>query len=285
MKGGWAMRKPVLEYEDKTFDIHQFILDLAELYPDPAEYYKFLARYESFMESDPYNRQIFSLSDGALTYSSETFISPKKDPRPLLLLVLGNPASHSIAHGMCFAFEHAGREHRFWKGLAASGILNFQESAPPSADPGESNEARKKALLEHRYDSPFRVGIAVFYSMPSASSNPKWSGVGGVRRLLGGKAFALVSQEEKSRIDKLVMDTVKGPGGIIVFQKDAYNLMRSEDMPEYGRDLAVQGKLRGRYGRGGSILLACSPPTRLMHSTGCREALRGYRDWLDEELA
>jgi hypothetical protein len=282
---GDQVDKPILEYENKTFGIHPFKLNLAALYPDPAGYEKFLARFESFMESDPYNKKIFSLNEGTLTYSSETFVSTQEDPRPPLLLVLGNPASHSIAHGMCFAFEHAGKEHRFWKGLAAAGILTFQAPLITSEDPGIRNEARKQALREHRYDSPFRVGIAVFYSLPSASSNLRWSGVDGMKRLLGAKAFGLVSQEEKSRMDTLLRNTMKGPGGIIVFQKDAYNWMRSEGMPEYRRDLAVQGKLRGRYGSERSILLTCSPPTRLMQSIGCIEALRRYRDWMYEELS
>ncbi len=48
------------------------------------------------------------------------------------------------------------------------------------------------------YDSPYRVGLAVFISMPSAASGP-WSGIAGVRKLLGARAMKRLIAAERTR--------------------------------------------------------------------------------------
>jgi hypothetical protein len=183
-----------------------------------------------------YNQDIFSLQGDVLNYRSEVFVPDKTDNRPPLLLLLGNPASHSVAAGMCFAFEKGGQEHRFWRILDKTGILTFLEQLPESADPNEKNELKRKALKELEYLSPFRIGIAVFYSMPSTASDRKWAGISGIRKLLGAKAFGILSLEEEHRIGMLISKFIGSPGGIITFQKEAYNKMRSLDTPGYSRD-------------------------------------------------
>ena len=43
-----------------------------------------------------------------LVYRTEQLVPEKKDKRPPLLLVFGNPASHSVQAGMFFAFDDDG---------------------------------------------------------------------------------------------------------------------------------------------------------------------------------
>jgi hypothetical protein len=58
--------------------------------------------------------------------------------------------------------------------LDATGILTFLEQPPIAADLIDKNEIKRNALLELKYHSPSRVGIAVFNSLPSSASDPKW---------------------------------------------------------------------------------------------------------------
>jgi hypothetical protein len=274
----------MLLFDDTTFGTHRCIVNLNELYPNADDRHNFVNRFEQFTKSDQANEKIFSLHGDQLIYYTETFISDRIDDRPPVLLLLGNPASHSIEAEMCFAFESGGKEHRFWKGLEKSGILQFPHHLPEITNPEKKNEARQEALLYLNYISPFRVGIAVFHSLPSTSSDPKWSGVSGVKRLLGTKAFRMIGLEEERRIDKVISKFLGNSGGTIAFQKDAYNGVRSLESLEYNRELAAQGSLRGRYRESAHILLAGSPPTRLMHSDQGRTALNLYKNWLCEEL-
>ena len=121
------------------------------------------------MASDPANPEIYRLDGDKLIYTTEELIPEKTDHRPPLLLVLGNPASHSVKAGMFFSFEGTGREHRFWKSiLRPSGVLDLalDEDLPVT----ERNARRREHILDLDYDSPYRLGLAVFISLPSAAS-------------------------------------------------------------------------------------------------------------------
>ncbi len=273
----------MLTYDDKTFGIQEFKLNLLDLYPTVDERCSFNKRYREFFESDSNNQKIFSLIDDTLTYFSEVFISYKIDNRPPLLLLLGNPASHSVASGMCFAFEKGGQEHRFWKLLDDTGILKFSEHSPKSADTDEMNEMRRNALWEHKYQSPFRIGIAVFCSLPSAASK-KWSGVSGVIKLLGIKAFRIISLQEENRIAILVSRFIGSTGGIITFQKDAYEGVRSHETRTYDINKARLYELKGKYKSGQHIFLAGAPPTREANWRSSKKAMIQYKIWLSQQF-
>ena len=72
----------------------------------------------------PGSRDLFRCEADSIVYLTESFLPREQDGRPPLLLVLGNPASHSVRASMCFAFEKGQRtEHRFWRALAAANWL------------------------------------------------------------------------------------------------------------------------------------------------------------------
>jgi len=160
-------------------------IDLKKLFPAtaPKERDRFNKNWNDFLESDQCNKEIFERKGNLLKYQSEQLIPSKSDDRPPLLLILGNPASHSVKAGMFFSFEGNGKEHRFWKNiLKLAGILNLKYDDKLSFE--ALNESRKKQLLDLNYESPFRIGLCVYISMPSASDGP-WSGIAGVQKLLG----------------------------------------------------------------------------------------------------
>lgn len=274
----------MLIYDDKTFGIQEFKLNLLDLYPTVDERRSFNKRYREFLESDGDNQKIFSLIDDTLIYSSEVFISDKIDNRPPLLLLLGNPASHSVAAGMCFAFEKGDQEHRFWRLLDNTGVLKFSDQSPISADPDEMNEMRRNALWELRYQSPFRIGIAVFCSLPSAASK-NWSGVRGVIKLLGTKAFRIISLQEENRITMLISRFIGSSGGIITFQKDAYEGVRSRETRTYDINKARLYELKGKYKSSQHIYLAGAPPTREANWSSSKKAMIQYKIWLSQQFA
>ena len=177
-------------------------LNLAVLYSSEDERIQFEQKWVDFLPSDPDNVKVFSRTNNdTLTYLTESFIPSLKDDRPPLLLLLGNPASHSVASGMCFAFEGDGREHRFWRVMRETEILDFNKDSDTNNQSGlVPIEEKKNRLLSLQYSSPFRISIDVFFSIPSAASHKKWSGVAGLRKLFGSKALKEIARlSEKSR--------------------------------------------------------------------------------------
>jgi len=65
--------------------------------------HKIEEKWDRFLESNPHNSKIFAKTGNRLSYQSEQLIPEKRDDRPPLLLVLGNPASQSVANGMFFS--------------------------------------------------------------------------------------------------------------------------------------------------------------------------------------
>ncbi len=90
-------------------------IDINKLFESKNEKDKFFSKLPSFLESDPYNKIVYQVDDTHINYHTEELIPKVRDNRPALLLLLGNPASHSVVSGMFFAFEANNKEHRFWK--------------------------------------------------------------------------------------------------------------------------------------------------------------------------
>ena len=98
--------------------------------------------------------------------------------------------------------------------------------------------------------------------MPSAPGGT-WGGVAGVQKLIGVKALRKLEQEECVRILKLAEEFINPKGAVIVFQKNAWNNLRSEQDPKYGIKAARAGSLEGTLKGHNGLNLVCVPPTRL----------------------
>ena len=112
------------------------------------------------------------------------------------------------------------------------------------------------------YQGPFRLGLCVFITMPSAPGG-KWGGVAGVKKLIGIRALRRIETEETKRIRKIAEKFLGSTGKIIVFQKNAWNALRSEGDPTYRLKSANRGLLRGSLTGTSGIPLFGIPPTRL----------------------
>lgn len=263
--------KKILTYHHTKPGQIKCTIDLPKLFQTSQELDSFTRKWPLFLKSDEYNPKIykFNKEKQTLTYQSEQLIPNKIDDRIPLLLVLGNPASHSVENGMFFSFERQGKEHRFWKIMRTSGVLDLPVDTHKPVK--ELNNKRKQQLLELEYDSPFRVGLCVFISMPSAPSKG-YSGVAGIQKLIGAKAMRRLELEERKRVLECAKEFLSPDGAVFAFQKNAWNGLRSENDPKYDIKLARSGKLKGTHIENSKLPLFCVPPTRL--AGPCRKILR-----------
>ena len=225
------MTKSILSYQQEDPVKLLCEIDLKKLLPAMKQRERFNIKWKDFLDSDPCHKEIFDLKGDRLKYQSEQLIPSKPDDRPSLLLVLGNPASHSVKEGMFFSFEGNKKEHRFWKNiLKPAGVLNLIYDKNLSVE--KLNADRKNQLLNLDYESPFRIGLCIFISMPSAASG-KWSGIAGVQKLIGAKAMRELEKEETLRVIKCAREFLSPDGTVVAFQKNAWNALRSKGDPEY----------------------------------------------------
>ena len=140
--------------------------------------------------------------------------------------------------------------------------FSFDENLPAE----KLNALRKKQLLELDYETPFRIGLSVFISMPSAPSGP-WGGVEmGIQKLVGVNALRRLEAEESKRITKCAKAFIGDDprGKVVTFQKNAWNGLRSNHNPEYKYDMAKDAKLVGCLKGQPKIPIFGVPPTRLV---------------------
>ena len=272
MKGS----SPILAFEDQEPGIQRVTLNIHTLYPEELERKEFLKRFSEFLRSDSIHKDMFSLEGETLIYKTECIIPDKTDKRPPLLFVAGNPASHSVNEKMFFAHEgqeEQRREHRFWRILRKADILTFS-SIDNKESLEERSPLRKRALYDLSYCSPFRIGLAVFYTMPSPASKYPWAGVNGLRRLFGVEGLARIGACEKRRMDRIIRDFVSPNGAVMALQKDAYLGLKSSISPNYSLKEAGKGSLKGHCACELKVRLFCTPPTRLLE--GKINVLRGF---------
>ena len=237
-------------------------ISLLELFPTKGERQKFDNKYDSFLDSNVDNCCVYDLKHDSLFYTTEQLIPTKTDKRPSLLLILGNPATHSIKNGMFFSSTNDGKENRFWKHLLkAAGVLDLVFNEGLSTE--DRNKLRLERILAVNYGTPFRIGLCVYWSMPSNAGGP-WSGVAGIRKLIGKRALERLERVERERIMEVIIRFLEPGGAVVTFQKDAWNGFRSVNDPEYSIELAKAGKLRGTLNGLPHIPLFGVPPTRLL---------------------
>jgi len=236
-------------------------INLDRLFEKTKERERFDVKWKDFIASDPDNKKVYKKNDNILSYKSEQLIPTKTNKHPPLLLVLGNPATHSVEAGVFFSFKGNKKEPQFWKYiLKPASVIDLPFE--PGLSVEKLNKQRRDVLFNLNYDSSFRIGLSVIISMPSAPGGP-WGGVAGVKKLIGAKALRRLEQEETKRVLECAKKFVTPKGAVIAFQKNVWNNLRSENDLEYKSNLAREGKLKGTLKGSSKIPLFCVPPTRL----------------------
>jgi hypothetical protein len=264
---------PILAYRQTGQVKLKCTIRIDRLFGDDKDRDRFDDKWKDFIQ-DGCNKDIYHLKGDLLSYDSEQLIPEKINSKPSVLLVLGNPASESVQRGMFFAAGRDGRELSFWKYiLARSGLLPlFADNHLPVK---ALNQRRKKQLWNLDYNTPFRIGLTVFISLPSAAGG-KWGGVAGIRKLFGADAFKLIEEEETQRIVKCVRKFVRNKdGAVITFQRNAWENLRSLQNSPYEIGAARKGRLKGTVKDVSDIPLYGVPPTRL--SGPCADTLNQFK--------
>jgi len=146
-------------------------------------------------------------------------------------------------------------------------------SAAPEEDVEVRNARRRADLLAGSYESPFIVGIDVFFTLPSPASTPRWSGVSGLMKLFGRPAMRLIATAERTRLAETIARHVTGRGAVVAFQKDAYEGLRDQSAPPYTFADACAGRLRSESAASCPVRLFGAPPTRLANTQMFRRVL------------
>jgi len=177
-----------------------------------------------------------------LIYATEVLIPKPKKDRENLLLLLGNPAIHSIKDGMFFSYERTRgeckwREHRFWDGLRSCGLFTEDPKKPTPDDIAAINTEKKQKLLNGSYRTCFKFNIFLmtYFSFPTPASKKKkdaidYSGVRGIKKAVEDKIFTEMKEFEFCRFKYIVSSN--RIGNIICFQKEAW----SEIINRIGKD-------------------------------------------------
>lgn len=260
----------ILAHVEKSPGRIECALDLSKVYPARrSAFEEFRRRYEEFRCCDKWNEKIYKLKGQKLLYQSEQLVPAKSNDKPPLLMVFGNPASHSVKAGCFFAFKGS-RESPFWKSLLGkAGVIEFPSDRGTPAK--EQNATRAKQILSLDYESPFRVAFCVYISMPSPAGG-RWSGVAGIRKLVGALSLKRLEAVETERILELARRFLADGGIAVTFQRNAWEGLRSENDPHYSISKAREAGLRGALRGMPHVRLLGVPPTRLIGPA--REVLR-----------
>jgi len=209
-------------------------IDLDVMFEGKDERERFDGKWKEFIASDPDNKKVFRKRSNKLIYTSEQLIPTKKDERPPLFLIFGNPATHSVEKGMFFSSKSKGKGNRFWKLiLNSAGVLNLPFDPRQSVE--KLNAQRRQSLFNLKYDSPFRISLVVFISIPSAPSG-KWGGVTGIQKLIGTKALRRLEAAERDRVMECSKKFLTPNSKYVVEAKRHFRIAKKEKGGDHASD-------------------------------------------------
>jgi hypothetical protein len=237
-------------------------IDLATLYTKD-ELKKFDGRWEEFYASDDANPAVMERKKNTISYIHKSWVPSKRDARPSVFMLSGNPAPHSVRDDVYYSYEGSGTEHRFWKVFRELQYINMDLNP----------QTVKQAFFDLNYESPFRLGFEVIYTFPSTPSKPKWSGVAGVERLFGRQVMKQMSATERDRVLPMIRKFVKDGGAVIALQKDAYNAVAHDT---YAVKRAVNFELVSNLDKDTKVY--GTPPTRWLYTRKMKSLLSKIRE-------
>lgn len=135
-------------------------------------------------QEDPYFQSICSMYGSVLSYKSESLFpldTNRVSDKKKVLIILGNPATYSIANGMFFFSKGKGstqETHTFWKKLEKPGLIQKIRRSTLK----EESETRKEMIINGTLSNNYLFGFTTFYSFPTPVEG-NFKDVAGLRRL------------------------------------------------------------------------------------------------------
>jgi len=243
----------MIKYQEKNGDdiIQRVEIDLSEISaPSRRDLKNKITKYLRHEGKNIFN---FEAGD-KLVYETEALILKVNKKRLNILMVLGNPAVHSVVERMFFSYEGTPtgkrREHRFWRALRDCGVLEFRTNVEKPTP--ENNNYKRDCLLNGEYESDFNIFLLPYFSFPTPASG-ECSGVDGIRKIVGKDIFTEMLEFEFRRFEGIVLtNDIKN---VICFQKRAKEEILKRSKPEH-------------------IALHTAGPTRLLHTNKGKKILK-----------
>lgn len=248
----------IITYTKKELGSYTCRLDLDQVFNNSNERVRFESKWLDFMHSDTWNSKVFYKDKNIIQYYHKSWIPEKPSRKPKLLLLAGNPAPHSTYKSVCFGQENNQGEHRFWKVLRESNILEINSRL----------DGIKTRFFDEEYTSDFQVGIEVLFSFPTPASHKLWSGVQGIKKLFGQKAFEKIYLEEQARLRFVIQNYLNNGGTIVTFQRDVFESISNT---KYSYQNVLKGETVVKLG---SVTIYAAPPTRLVYSQSMKDVLQ-----------
>lgn len=216
---------------------------------------------------DTEHRKIFKFEAGnKLVYETEVLIPKvKRENRLSILMVLGNPAVHSVADKMIFSYEKTRnggkREHRFWKALKEFKVVELDIFNPTP----EYNNYKRECLLNGNYHGDFNIFLLPYFSFPTPASG-QYNGVNGIRKIVGKEIFETMKKREFQRFERIVLGN--DIRHVICFQKTdvGKEIIQKADGKQVDNILELGGALK-------HAILYTAPPTRSLYAKQGKERL------------
>jgi G:T/U-mismatch repair DNA glycosylase len=218
-------------------------IPLSELFLSNEAVASFRSRFERYLAMVEDAVSTFRMRDENLEFETSSLIPPAFG-RPLCLMLFGNPSTRSVAQRQLFANEANGNIHRFWRVMIRIGCL---QGAHPSEMMND--------LLLRRTKGTHDLAITSAFEIPTPNSG-EWSGLAGLKSLLGREAFCAYRKREVDRLSELIQHLPTGTRALC-FQSDAWTQL-----------LEVQDLMNGH-----TFSAERLPPTRLMYSKRMHEQL------------
>lgn len=268
----------MIKYQENRNGITQRVeIDLTEI----RDRQDLESRINEYLQYE--GKSIFEFEAGnKLVYETEVLIPKVNKNRLNILMVLGNPAVHSVAERMFFSYEKTRiegkwREHRFWRALRECEILKFDSELenPTCENIDKINKDKRDWLLNGKYESKFNIFLLPYFSFPTPASK-KCNGVVGIRKIVGKEIFEEMKEFEFQRFKGIVLSN--DIRNVICFEKTHVgkeiiqktegkpiaNILNNPDSPVYKLGYALE-----------HVTLYTAKPTRLLHTGEGKKILKG----------
>ncbi len=168
-------------------------------YLSPEQFRLFEQQHEEIKQHDKNFGEICELKGDTLLYQSETLLPITEDKtKENVLIIFGNPATHSVKNDMFFFSKANLKRHSMWGKLAIAGLVAKTRSNKQKLREARKEESDKRKEMIHSGTSSekFLVGFSTFYSFPTpVEKGFRFSNVAGVENLFAPMLDILVGAE------------------------------------------------------------------------------------------
>jgi hypothetical protein len=193
---------------------YRVTIDLSKWLPQ-YKLLSFTREFQRIGSEDTDFSDLCSLSGSLLQYKSESLFPDKYDQhKKKVMIVLGNPATHSVAGGMFFYSKSNGNRHQFWGKLEEAGLM------PKIRYDAREEEAkvRKKLILDGVTSHKYLLGLTTFYSFPTPVHGD-YKDVKGVETLFS----TVISRVQRMELDRLLSYEFSQDTLFVFTQKSSYH--------------------------------------------------------------